>query len=221
VIEVASGRPRTRIETDKDASINALAFSPDGRTLAASVYGGPLFLWDLYAGAECEAIGFDLPGAWACLGGDDAAAAFLAVRGLIQKGAPAVAYLGTRLRPVPAPDAKRLAGHVADLDHRDFRKREAAFNALRDLGERAHDALRQAMASGPSPEVRERIDKLLAEDERPSGDELRQLRAVEVVEHVGGPDARKLLAHGASGAAGTRFTLEAAAAAKRLGGRLE
>jgi hypothetical protein len=67
--------------------------------------------------------------------------------------------------------------------------------------------------------LRERIGRLLAADERPTLDQLRRLRAIEAVEVAGTPEAAKLLAHWAGGAAGAHFTEDARAALARLAGR--
>ena len=53
---------------------------------------------------------------------------------------------------------------------------------------------------------------------KPTPEQLRRLRAVEVAEVIGTPEAGKVLAYWAGGAPGAQFTVEAAAAVRRLGG---
>ena len=76
---------------------------------------------------------------------------------------------------------------------------------------------RQALADKPSLEMRKRIDKLLEEiaRDRPSAEELRSLRAVQLLEEIGSPEARELLQSLAKGWSEARQTREAKAALKR------
>src|SRR5262249_43685453 len=121
-----------------------------------------------------------------------------------------------RLRPVVAPDRKRLAGLLADLDSDDFDTRHKAYQELEKLGPTAEPTLRAALAGRPSLEVWRRIQSLLR---RLEGDQLRAARAVEGLEWVNTPEARRLLGTLARGAAGARLTAEATAALRRLEGR--
>jgi WD40 repeat protein len=214
--DIAAGQIRLVIEVGKDADLNAVAFSPDGRTMAVSVNGGPVFLWDLYPRAPVRLSGDDLECAWLELQAGDAAAAFKAVRLLVRTSAQAIELLDDRIHALDRPDPDIVARHVADLDHKEFRKREAAARSLAELGERAREAMTQALNAGPSPETRDRLERLLAADEKPTADQLRRLRAIEVIEMVGTSDSSELLAAWAGGAPGSRFTTEAAAAATRL-----
>jgi hypothetical protein len=214
--DIAAGQVRLVIEVGKDADLNAVAFSPDGRTMAVSVNGGPVFLWDLYPRTPVHLSVDDLECAWLELQSGDAAAAFKAVRLLVRASAQAIAFLGSRIRPLDRPDPEAVARHIADLDHKEFRKREAAARSLAELGERAREAMTQALNSGPSPETRDRLERLLAADEKPTSDQLRCLRAIEIVEMVGTPDASELLAAWAGGAPGSQFTTEASSVASRM-----
>ena len=71
-----------------------------------------------------------------------------------------------------------------------------------------------------SAEVRRRVEGLL-ESQEPGGRQapqaLRQVRAVEVLESAGTPEARQLLEALARGVAGARLTREARAALDRVG----
>src|SRR5262249_33430484 len=65
--EVLAGSPRGRFEI-RD-SVSSFAFSSDGRTLAASVQGGPVFLWDLHRANKIPVPrAADLENAWKSLG---------------------------------------------------------------------------------------------------------------------------------------------------------
>jgi DNA polymerase-1 len=94
-----------------------------------------------------------------------------------------------------------------------------ARDELEKLGEPAAPALRQALENKPSLEVRRRIEELLEKAKTPTGENLRSLRAVQVLEHIGTDEARQVLKKLAEGAAGARLTQEAKASLERLGKR--
>src|SRR5581483_9535572 len=109
----------------------------------------------------------------------------------------AVAYLGRKLRPVPPVDRQRVAALIADLDNATFAVREKAAAGLEELGEVASGACREALAGRPSAEVRQRLEAFVENRRRerrsPSPDQLRIVRAVEVLERIGTPGARQVL----------------------------
>jgi hypothetical protein len=90
------------------------------------------------------------------------------------------------------------------------------------MGELAEPALLQA-ATSADLELRRRgrrlLDKLTGP--LPPGDRLREVRAVEVLELVGAPAAKRLLEELAAGEPAARLTLEAVASMGRLGGRVK
>jgi hypothetical protein len=65
----------------------------------------------------------------------------------------------------------------------------------------------------PSLEVHQRIERLLA---RIKPETWRDLRAVEVLERIGSPEAKQVLESLAKGAEGARLTREAKASLERL-----
>jgi hypothetical protein len=79
--------------------------------------------------------------------------------------------------------------------------------------------LREALAKAASVEAKRRAEGILAQVERGlwSGDRLRALRAVQVLEYVGTPPARRLLAELAKGAPQDPLSQDAKAALARLG----
>jgi hypothetical protein len=84
------------------------------------------------------------------------------------------------------------------------------------VGDQAEEALQRAL-SHPSPEVRRRAQRLLEGlGGGGSAEELRRLRAIEVLEFLGTPVAREVLAMLAEGAPGARATREACAALDHL-----
>jgi hypothetical protein len=99
--------------------------------------------------------------------------------------------------------------------------REQATKKLWKLGELAEPAYRKALASRPTLEMSRQLRALLDEVSQrqwhPTPEILRQVRAVEVLERIGTPEARELLAALSRGAAGARLTCEARTAAHRSG----
>ena len=219
--EVLGNSVRARF--DIGGALSAMAFASDGRTLAASIYGGPVFLWDLHApprdtGPPTAA---ELDRAWTDLRAADAAKAFEAIKLLTRNPGAAVPLLREKITPVVPPDPRQVRQLIDDLDHKDYRRRETAMRGLADLGERVRAPLKQSLTPGQTPEVRERIERLLAAEERPTPDYLRRVRAVEAMEVSGTKEARELLTHWAGGAPGALFTRDAEAAVKRLAVRKE
>jgi WD40 repeat protein len=155
---------------------------------------------------------------WADLASPDAARAYQAILALTAAPARSVPLLKARLRPVPTPDPKRLARLLKDLQSPRFAVREKAMTELARLGELAEPALRKAAGEGAPLEFRRRVDQLLDKLQgvvtQPK--QLRTLRAVEVLEHVGTPEAREVLRKLATGAPGSRITQEAQSSLERL-----
>jgi hypothetical protein len=157
---------------------------------------------------------------WADLSGADGARAYRAVWTLaaVRQSVP---FLAECLRPVPRIEVERLTRLIADLDSAQFQVRSRASQELEQLGELAEPALRRALAGHPSPEVRRRLEALLAgvEDRTWPPEQLCVLRAVEVLEHVATAKARRVLRSVADGAPGARLTQEAKASLERLSRR--
>jgi uncharacterized protein with WD repeat len=212
--EAASWTVRAEFRGHRDR-VSALAFGPGGRLFSGSL-DTTVLAWDVRP-PRPEADGA-IGAAWDDLTQGDAALAFRAQGRLRAAPAEAVALFAARLEPARAVDPKRVAGLIADLDSPQFATRDRAAEALRQLGRPAAAALREAREKSASAEVRRRGGNLLAELEE-SGtppEELRALRAVEVLEWLDTPEARRLLAQWAGGERGAVLTRAAAAALERL-----
>src|SRR5262249_37780219 len=134
---------------------------------------------------------------WSALADPDAAASYRAMCRLIAAPADALTLLRPRLKPVESVDDKRIERWIADLDAGEFAAREKATKELRKLGELAEPALRKALASRPTLEMSRRLQGLLDDIAQhqwhPTPEILRQLRAIEVLERIDTPEARRLL----------------------------
>jgi RNA polymerase sigma factor (sigma-70 family) len=226
--EVRSGTERRHF-TGHTGRILRLAFAADGRTLASGSADTTVLLWDVAGLTPAErrelarAPAGQSARLWEELAAPDAARADRAMRVLAATPGQALPLLRERLRPVVRPEAQQVKRLLADLDSDPFAVRQQAARELEELGELAEPALRQALEGRPSAEVRRRIEGWLREweDGVPAPERLRVLRAVEVLENVGSPEARRLLETLAGGAAEARLTHEAAAALRRLARRAE
>jgi WD40 repeat protein len=220
LIELASGQVRISLPGHRDG-VYSLAFSPDGKTLASGGEDNVVFLWDVTGtrtGPAVKKAGErELTAWWSDLAAEDAARAGTAITSFLRSPVQAGTFLAGRLHPVKSPDEKRLKQLVADLDAGDFKTREAASRQLARLGEQAEVVLRQASKARPSLEAQRRIKHLLDHLEQgPAGETLRLLRAIEVLEHLATPQARRTLEALAKGAHRARETLAAKAALLRL-----
>src|SRR5262249_10483804 len=150
---------------------------------------------------------------WADLASDDAGAAYRAIGLLSTVPAPSVAYLRERLRPALV-DERQIARLIAELESDRFAAREQASHDLEQMGDLAEPALRQVLTQKPALEVRRRVERLLEKVEMGllSGERLRAWRAVETLEAIGTPEARRALETLARGVEGARLTKEARAA---------
>jgi WD40 repeat protein len=198
--------------------------SPDGGTLATAHEDGSIVLWKVprsgtihpapLADGEAEKL-------WTDLGSTSPMTARTAVERLARHPDAASALLATHFRPLPA-DAK-LTALIDDLDSDKSERREEAARQIRTYGAKAEPALRRTLTKAPSLEIRRRIENLLAEIAPAplhlplSGDRLRGVRAIEVLERAGNVAARSLLQSWSEQTQDVHLAIEARLALERLG----
>jgi WD40 repeat protein len=224
VYEVAAGVLRREF-TGHTGPVTALAFSPDRKRLASGSNDTTVLLWDLTAPDEEVATGKptaeELDRLWAALADSDGRAAFKAMRRLASASDEAAALLAKHVKAAGGGEGDAIAKLIAALDDDRFDVREAAQKDLLALGKSAEEPLKKALAAKPSAEVKRAIeyllDKLKDKGQGPPADLVRALRAVEVLEDLGTPEAKKVLEELAKGGADAPQT----AAAKEALGRLE
>jgi WD40 repeat protein len=208
-----------------DSWLTSLAFAAGGRLLSAGA-DGTAIVWDtsgLKPGAQGPADKIEPEAAWDGLGAPDAAKAYDTVARLTEAPEAAVSLLRRRLNPAAAADPKHIDRLIGQLNDDECAVREKATEELAKLGTLAEKALRKVAEAeaAPSAEVAQRVADLLQKVEggARSGEALRQTRALEVLEAVGTPEARKLLGELAKGAPDAALTQEAKAALRRLATR--
>jgi hypothetical protein len=227
--DLPSGKPVGRfgkeVEKFKGGWVLAVAFSPDGRTLVSGGLNKTADIWDVsrITGRRrepAERSPAELAADWKDLAGD-AKAGYAALGRLVSSPGRAVAYLGKQLQSTPPVDTRRIERLIADLDDERFQVRKQATQELEAQAERAAPALRKALAGKPSLEVRRRLEALLdrLDGGSLSTETVRQIRAVEALESIGNPEARRLLDQLSAGPVETRLTHEAKDAAGRLAKR--
>jgi WD40 repeat protein len=215
--EISTGRLRHSIpslETQRP-----LAFSPDGKHLAAIGPTAPLYLWDVRGALKNGSAKLDRPtteALWKDLLADDAEAAFLALRRLAAASETTLPFVRETVRPAVAPAKEKVAAWIAALDAPAFRDREAAMKELKKAADTVAVELRAARAATPSLEVHERLSKILATTYPETPESVRRTRTVELVEWCGTADAKQLLREWSAGAPGALLTAEAETTLARL-----
>jgi WD40 repeat protein len=203
--------------------ITALAFSPDGRSLAVADRSSQVLIWDVGGPPSPEKQGrTDLDRAYRHLGDEDPQKAHQAIRRLAADPRQSVPYLAKRLR-VDFPDERRSYSRlIEELDDDDFEVRQNADATLAKLGRGVAARLRATLAEGKvSLEVRRSTARLLRQidDSEPTEEQRRHHRAVAALEQMDDDAARRLLLRLAGGHPDAELTRDADASLRRLASR--
>jgi hypothetical protein len=202
--------------------IFSVAFSPDGRRLVSGSADTTALIWD-FDGLSAKT--GPVPGAlglaaveshWNNLTAEAPTAAD-AMNALVGSPAEAISICKMRLRAVPAVDAAAVTRLIGQLDSKSFKTREKAQAGLVAIGDAVVPYLEKASAGSLALETRQRMEKLHGKLTAAilTGDRLRYIRAIEVLERIGSMEARKLLQALAKGAPGALVTMQARAALQR------
>jgi WD40 repeat protein len=191
VFELATG---TEIHSFKrELPIFAVAFSPDGSKLAVGGEDATALILDLtnLTGKKRreQLTENELSAHLESLSALDAEKAYEARADLLHAPKSTVPFLAKRLQPAPVLDAKRVEALIRSLDSKAFRERDEATKELEQLGELVREPLRKALADKPSPEMGQRLRGLLGKQDHYSPAQLRNLRAIEILEGIGTPEA--------------------------------
>jgi WD40 repeat protein len=221
--DLTSGRLLHEL-TGHRGPVTRLAFSAKGEVLTSAGADTTVLVWDaakLLKDRKPSVVTLtqkELDRAWEQLESSDGGTASAALQTLARAPGQSVPLLRQHVKPLKAED---LARWLKELDSDKFDVREAARAELAGAGKFAEPALNDAMKKTNSAEVRRSVEELLEKlrDQGHSPQEMRMLRSLEVLELIGGDDAKKVLADVASGAKEAEPTIQAKAALERLSKR--
>jgi WD40 repeat protein len=215
LFETASGKPRLRLAGAW--GVTGLAFAPDGKTLVSASADATVLVWDVSGLRTVGKLPAKAEELWLLLADTDPERAGAAVWAMMDAPVASVKLLRKYLQRVPANhDVVRKL--IADLDDPKFAVRDKATRELTLLGPAAEDALTAKMRTKVSLEMSKRIEKLLAAiaSTPPTPEQLRVVRAVEVLEGIGTPEVRELFEDLANGTEGAWLTVQAREALARM-----
>src|SRR5262249_15612621 len=144
--EVASGMERGRIPGHQ-GYVSSVAFSRDGRLLAAASSDAPVYIWDVYrpsGRAVTETFKDDRDKPWQQLAAFDASIAFRAVCNVIALSDQGVALLEEGWKRLRRSTPEQMTDWIKDLDNGDFRVRQNASSELGKSSTGYEELLRQA-----------------------------------------------------------------------------
>ena len=210
-----------------DQPIETLEFSPDGRRLFTAYADATMLAWDMTR-PEWRARPLNHPLTdeevkrhWDRLRHSDADEAYRSKWALVGDPKKTIAFLSTHIASEPRIAPERVKALIADLDSAEYAVRERAQRELQEHFRRSEALLRKTLEGPASTEVKNRINRMIAAyfAANPPPDQLRDLRAIEVLEQIGTPEARDLLRRLGSGEVPTRVSRDAAESLKRLESR--
>jgi hypothetical protein len=226
VWEMASGRRRRQFRGHRSYQ-TALAFSPDGRRLASGNRDATILVWDVFGVQTGGMAGRDpltarqMADLWTVLRESDAEKACLAMGRLLHWPAVSGPFLKRQLLARKSPLVAKLKRWLAELDSDEFHTRVAASQGLAKHLSSAEPLLKETLAGNPSLEVRRRIERLLRDAKQlsPTPENLRDLRALEVIEHIGGKAADEVVRQLSEGVHDPVVVVAARAVRRRMQGK--
>jgi WD40 repeat protein len=156
---------------------------------------------------------------WDDLASPDAEKAFQAMCALRKDPTKAISLLNDRMHTEGSAEARRLESLLGQLGSPQFTARQRASDELQRLGDLAVSFLERSLERDALPlEMRRRVELILKAADGPVTDTLllRKLRAVELLEQLGGQQSEAVLARLAAGVEYHRVTRMATSALRSL-----
>ena len=201
------------------STVNAVAFSPDRKTLASASADHSVLIWQLpppkQAPADESLTDAQLHAWWDELADPDVRKIRQAAANLVRNPVRAVGLLRGKLFPATQPDETKVADLIRNLESADFKLRNDSHRKLSEMGDAAEPALKKAIDPKANDERQRRISQLLARLDS-STSQLRIYRSVTVLEQIGTPDAIAVISALAAGMPEARSTRDAREAMDRL-----
>jgi WD40 repeat protein len=201
----------------------AIALTPDGNRVLSAGADHQVLVWDVSLKALAGNIGplsaADRFQAWDQLGSLPAKTALKTMAALAADSEGTVALFAAKLKPAVAVDSAVLDRIWRELADAKYGVREKAERELNELGASAIAGIREREAKSESLEVKQRAQKFLRrfDPEEATPDNIRVLRALDVLAAANTIAARKLVERLAGGASDV---WETEAARRTLGGML-
>jgi RNA polymerase sigma factor (sigma-70 family) len=229
--EVATGKELHQVKRPEsykcfqDTFITCLAFMPNGKALVTGMGDGTVLVWDLAPpgwSAENRPKELDskaLANLWSDLT-DDAPKTYAAIWTLSEQPKQALPFLDKHVTVAQEIDANLVDQLLSKLDDSDFQTRQKASEDLARMRHEIEPTLRKALEGQIPMEKRRRVQEivdLLSARSFATGETLRTLRAIQILERLGTKEARETLRKIAGGAALARETQEAKEALRRMG----
>ncbi|MBI3411013.1 MAG: WD40 repeat domain-containing protein [Planctomycetes bacterium] len=220
LFEVSTGLPRRMLLGHRN-NVSHLEFTSDSRRLVTISEDSTGLVWDLSlptarkAGASVEIV----KSCWGDLRNtQDGSQVHAALATLAANPAAFLDLCDQHLQPATELDRAAIKNWIADLDSNEFAVRSKADKELERLGEDVIPLLRDSLKKDLPLEQSRRLDKLIDRLESPYRPPhgLQELRAVEVLEYLATPEARKLLERLGGGGPQARLTIDARASLDRL-----
>lgn len=205
------------------SATSPFAFAPDGKSLATGHTDGTVTVWKVPSApdlSELKPEEFDK--FWDAFVSDLPAESRGHVHRLLQNPETAMKLLSAKFQaPAPKPIDVDLPTVIRKFDAPAFADRQTAIRKVKELGPRAIAALQDAIRTTESVEVRARSEELLEQMKagpktHGAGADLRAARAIEVLERIGSPEAKKLLEGWTQHVSNPRIAGEAAIALQRI-----
>lgn len=222
--EVASGQKRGELKGHE--AIADLQFSPDTQVLASSSDDGTILIWDmnrpLHPVKRAERLSEkELADCWQTLLQKDAVKGDGAIWKMVYAAQDTVPFLKKKLQPAVMPETWQVRKLIAELGSVEYKTRvqaEAELIAYRDL---VLAELEKSLKEGHPLETQRRLEGITQKARSAarlfgSDEAMRQWRALEILERIGTPEAREVIAALAKGVPGARLTQAAQMVVGRL-----